>query len=308
MTESIIFVGTPANAASTLRNLLSAGIEVELVITREDAPSGRKGVITQSPVAVVALEHSIELLKTNRFDAQTIDRLKRSKSQLAIVVAFGVILPKAALESLSRGWFNLHYSLLPAYRGAAPVQHALLKGESDTGVTLFKLDEGLDTGPILAQLPVLIHPNDNAASLLQRLTELGSTLLIQEIPRIFSSLELSLADQVGTPSYAPKLLRADGKLDFSKSAHVLSAQIAACTPEPGAWCEVDGSILKITSARVFATKVDLQPGQTQLVDSNVICGCASSSALELLEVHPAGKSAMEANAWFRGKKTEIGLR
>jgi len=306
MTESIIFAGTPANAAATLRALLSAGVEVELVITRKDAPTGRKGLMTASPVAMVAQEHSIGLIKANSFDYETIERLRASRSQLAIVVAFGVILKKDALESLSRGWFNLHYSLLPAYRGAAPVQHALLQGEAETGVTLFRLDEGLDTGPIVAQVATLVHPSENSADLLLRLTELGSTLLIQEIPKLFSSLEVSLSDQKGRPSYAPKLNRADGRLDFSKSATYLSQQIAACTPEPGAWCELDGSVLKISSARALGVTMGLAPGETRLIGGRIVSGCANSS-LELLEVHPAGKNAMTASSWFRGKQTDVRL-
>jgi methionyl-tRNA formyltransferase len=307
MTSSIIFAGTPANAAQTLQGLVSAGIEIELVITRPDAPFGRNRIVTPSPVALVALENGIPIIKTNIIDEETIEILKNSSSQLAIVVAFGVILKQAALDCVEKGWFNLHYSLLPAFRGAAPVQHAILSGASETGVTLFKIDSGLDTGPILAQVPALIEINDTTDSLLSRLTDLGVSLLLQELPGLFSERHPILTPQVGLASSAPKLSREDGKLSFDRTAKKLADQVAACHSEPGAWCYLNDEVLKIISARVFESTSSLAPGETISIGDIVVCGCADSSSLELLEVQPAGKSAMSASAWLRGKHSDVRL-
>jgi len=307
MTESIIFAGTPANAAQTLKGLVSAGIEIEYVITRPDAPFGRNRIVTPSPVAIVALENGIPIIKTSIIDEETIEILKNSSSQLAIVVAFGVILKQAALDCLDKGWFNLHYSLLPAFRGAAPVQHAILSSASETGVTLFKIDSGLDTGPLLAQVPALIEVNDTTDSLLSRLTDLGVSLILQELPGLFSERQPALVPQLGLASLAPKLRREDGRLSFDRPASKLAGQVAACHSEPGAWCHLDDEVIKIISARVFESTSSLAPGETVFIGNRVVCGCADSSSLELLEVQPAGKSAMSASAWLRGKHSDVRL-
>ncbi len=307
MTDSIIFAGTPENAAQTLRALVEAGIEVELVLTRPDAPAGRKRLLTPSPVALVASELGIETLKINKVDSATIRILSEAQSQIAIVVAFGVLLSKSAIESLDSGWFNLHYSLLPAFRGAAPVQHAILNGECETGVTVFKIDEGLDTGPIVAMARTTINPYETSKRLLSRLTEIGISLLRQEIPKLFSGVELQLSGQTGSATYAPKLTREDARIDFLNSALLECQRIQATNPEPGAWCKLDGENLKIIESRISEHQ-GLRPGQVQLVNGKVVCGFSGERALEFIEVQPAGKSIMLAADWLRGRKMEVWLQ
>ena len=184
VTESLIFTGTPANAAATLKYLVQQGFEISLVITRPDAPVGRKRVVTPSAVAVTAELLGLEVCKTNTIDQAILERIAQTGCDTAVVVAYGALLKPPALEALSNGWFNLHYSLLPQWRGAAPVQHAILAGERSTGVTLFKIDDGLDSGPIVASVPTEIQPGETSERLLARLPALGSTVLSPELPGI----------------------------------------------------------------------------------------------------------------------------
>jgi len=304
MTESIIFAGTPENAAETLRSLVTSGIEVEFVLTRPDAEIGRKRILTPSPVAVAASELGIQTIKTDRIDEDTVSRLRNSSSQLAIIVAYGVLLKSEAIDSLTKGWFNLHYSMLPMLRGAAPVQYALLNGLRETGVTLFKIDEGLDTGAIVAQVPALIEPYETAGSLLSRLTRLGTTLILQELPKIFSGVGLSLTAQSGQPTFAPKLDRQVARIRFDETAENELCRIMATNPEPGAWCLLDGEPFKILDAR---SEQALSPGLGELVllDGRVICGFREGTALQIVTVQPSGKQPMSAVDWIRGRKTKV---
>ena len=301
MTQSIVFAGTPENAATTLRGLVTAGIEVELVLTRPDAPVGRKRIMTPSAVAQAAEELGLPIIKTNKLDSEVIGVLSETRSQLAIVVAFGVILRTEAISSLKLG-----YSVLPQLRGAAPVQHALLNGMQETGVTLFKIDEGLDTGPILSSASAVIEPNDNASSLLNRLTQLGISLLLQELPRLYSAIELNLVTQEGPSSLAPKLTRDLAQIVFSNRAADEFNRIRATNPEPGAWCRVEHESMKILESRLTSDQ-KLAPGEVDIVNGNACCGFGGGTALELILVQPAGKSAMSATDWLRGRKSKVWL-
>ena len=213
MTESLIFAGTPANAAATLEYLVQHGFEISLVITRPDAPFGRKRVLTPSPVAETASKLGLELYKTNKIDDAAISRIIESGCSTAVVVAYGALLKAPALDALSNGWFNLHYSLLPKWRGAAPVQHSILAGDKTTGVTLFKIDEGLDTGAIVASVPTQIQPGETSARLLSRLTDIGCTLLSQELPGVLMGSYL-LTPQAPDENLAsaPKLVREQARV------------------------------------------------------------------------------------------------
>ena len=306
MTDSIIFAGTPHNAADTLRALVAAGVEVEFVLTRTDSPFGRKRVLTPSPVAIAATELGLPVIKANSIDSLVLTHLNSSRSQMAIVVAFGVLLKSEAINSLTKGWFNLHYSLLPALRGAAPVQHALLKGLRETGVTVFKIDEGLDTGPVVATVPSSIEPTDNAGTLLRRLTELGTSLLLQEIPRLLSGVGILLKPQEGVISLAPKLSRQDAKISFETKASLQSNLIRATNPEPGAWCLIENETLKVLEARETESN-RLAQGEVELIEGRVLCGFADGATLQLITVQPAGKTAMNATDWLRGRQGKVWL-
>jgi methionyl-tRNA formyltransferase len=294
---SIVFAGTPENAAVTLRELVRSGTPISLVLTRPDAPVGRKGVITPSPVALVAMEEGIEVIKTNFLDSSSLKRLTDGPFEFAIVVAFGVILRKEALESLPKGWFNLHYSLLPKYRGAAPVQWALINGEAETGVSLFKIDVGLDTGPIVSTAKTQVQPDENAGELLGRLTHLGVSLLLESIPAIASGLHGLEAQDDARSTLAPKLGRTNGELLFSKPATEIYNTVRGVTPEPGAWTTFQGQIFKVLKARIASES--LAPGTLLGSSGRALVGCQSGS-LELIEVQPAGKNRMPASDWLRG--------
>ena len=300
MTESLIFAGTPANAAATLEYLVQHGFEISLVITRPDAPFGRKRVLTPSPVAETASKLGLELYKTNKIDDAAISRIIESGCSTAVVVAYGALLKAPALNALSNGWFNLHYSLLPKWRGAAPVQHSLLAGDKTTGVTLFKIDEGLDTGPIVASVPTQIQPGETSARLLSRLTELGCTLLSQELPGVLLG-SYSLTPQVPDENLAsaPKLGREQARVDWSRGALDIERKVLAMNPEPGAWATLNGETFKIHDAREIAGTESQAVGTVSLAGGRVLVS-TSAGVLELLEVQPSGKQSMPAKDWARG--------
>ncbi len=295
----ILFAGTPETAASVLRGLVASGHEVVAVLTREDAFVGRKKILTPSSVAQVAGELGLPVIKANVINAQVQQQLNETGAELGIIVAYGVILKKAILDLLSQGWFNLHYSLLPKYRGAAPVQRAIEFGESETGITLFKLDEGMDTGPILGSLPVVIEENETSGDLLKRLTSLGITLLNQELPKLYSE-GFSLTEQVGEASYANKPSREDAKIDFGKSAKEISNLVRAFNPEPMAWCLYKDEPFRVLSARVVDVITGPNIGEINNVDGRIVVTCGIGTGLELLEVQPNSKRAMSSQDWYRG--------
>lgn len=295
----ILFAGTPSIAVTVLGALVNAGHEVVGVLTREDSAVGRKRLIAQSAVAEFAATKGIPVIKANQVTDQELTQIGSMKADLAIVVAYGAILKKEVLEALPLGWFNLHFSLLPKYRGAAPVQHALLNGEAETGVTLFKLDKGMDTGLILAQVPTKIELDENAGRLLQRLAHLGVTVLSEELPKIFAGTA-SLSSQTGQVSYAPKLNRVDAQLDFGKSANTVMNLIRAMNPEPMAWALVNDQPLRVLDARFSAHTGEAKPGFIEKSLGNPVVCCGDGGWIELIEVQPAGKKPMAGSDWIRG--------
>ncbi len=303
MDAPIVFAGTPANAARTLENLIECGFRVVLVITRPDAPFGRKRELKASAVSEVAEKFGIPTLKTNKLDAAAIDRVKDSAATLGIVVAYGSLLKKPALDALELGWFNLHYSLLPSLRGAAPVQQSLINGDTETGVTLFQIDEGMDTGPIVGGLQTTINPDETAGVLLQRLTELGCTLLSATIPAIAGGIATFTA-QVGPTSFAPKISREDARINWNAPAKSIESLIRGCNPEPGAWTQLSGESFKVLQARALPDTAQLKPGEIETTGGKVLVGTADGVLL-LKEVQPASKRAMDATEWARGLSKEM---
>jgi len=303
MDAPIVFAGTPANAARTLEHLIENGFRVVLVITRPDAPFGRKRELRPSAVAEVSEKFGIPTLKTNKLDAAAIDRVKDSGGTLGIVVAYGSLLKKPALEALELGWFNLHYSLLPNWRGAAPVQQSLINGDSETGVTLFQIDEGMDTGPIVDALQTTINPDETAGVLLKRLTELGCTLLSASIPAISAGIA-TLKEQQGQASLAPKISREDARIDWNTPAKGIESLIRGCNPEPGAWTLLSGESFKVLRARALPDTAPLRPGVIEVTGGKVLVGTVDG-ALLLKEVQPASKRAMDATEWARGLSKEM---
>lgn len=297
----ILFAGSPDNAALVLSELIQKGVEIGAVLTRTDSPQGRKRVLTETPVAAIAAANGIPVIKSNVVDQAVLDEIKAQGIELAVVVAFGVLLKAAAIDALSQGWFNLHFSILPKYRGAAPVQRALMDGAAESGVTLFKIDEGLDTGPVVSTLPVMISPDETADDLLTRMSLLGASVIAESLPMLRSGIA-KLTEQVGEPSFAAKLGRADGQLSFQESNLKTYSRYRAVTSEPGAWATIEGVAVKLIGMRFSNEDLGLSSGEISTKDSKVLVQCGSGM-LELVQVQPAGKSAMAAGDWFRGLRS-----
>jgi methionyl-tRNA formyltransferase len=247
---------------------------------------------------VVADSLGIRVLKTTKLDAAALEIVRESGARLGVVVAFGAILRTDALDALDLGWFNLHYSLLPSWRGAAPVQHALLNSEKITGVTLFRIDEGLDTGDIVNQVAVPIEVTDNSASLLTRLTGIGTSLLLQEIPKLLAGMAKFQPQSVSGVCLAPKPTRIDARLGATEPASLLLAKVRAFNPEPGAWLLWQGQPFKVLEAATAPESI-VPIFRVQALGEAILVG-TQKGALRLIEVQPAGKSAMPASDWFRG--------
>lgn len=303
----VIFAGTPHNAADTLIALHKSGIEIVGVLTRTDAPVGRKKVLTQSPVAEAASTLGVPVIKANQVDHETLEKISALKPELGVVVAYGTFLSSEVLNSLPKGWINLHYSLLPALRGAAPVQHALLQGLSTTGVTAFQLDQGMDTGPILIQVPTTVEPNENSGRLLSRLTDLGISALLEVIPAIAAGIALAKPQDSANASFAPKINRVDAQIDWSESAIRIEQKVRAMNPEPVAWTYLDTESFRILEAFAHSSSVlSATVGSLQLIEGKVLVQ-TSSGSLELTTVQPTGKNEMSAADWFRGLKNKESL-
>ncbi|PSS45291.1 methionyl-tRNA formyltransferase [Arthrobacter woluwensis] len=294
----VLFAGTPAVAVPSLDRLLEAGFEVVGVLTRPDAPLGRKRILTPSPVAQRAEELGLEVIKASRITPEVTDQIVATGADVGAIVAFGGLVPQSALGALEHGWINLHFSLLPAWRGAAPVQHALINGDDVLGASTFQLEAGLDTGPVFGTMTETARPDDTSGVVLERLAASGAVLLAQTLSAIAAG-RAEARPQEGTPTLAPKLTLEDGRLDWSQPALSLHRRARGVTPEPGAWTELDGQRFKIGSLALRPDVRDLAPGTLRLVGKSVVVG-TGSHGLELLEVQPSGKRMMSARDWARG--------
>jgi methionyl-tRNA formyltransferase len=306
----IVFAGTPANAAQTLRALANSPFEVVAVLTRKDAPVGRKRILTPSAVAEAASELGIPLIKANRVDESVRSEIQATGAELGIIVAYGALLDQTALDSLDKGWINLHYSLLPKWRGAAPVQRAIIAGDRETGVTLFQLDKGMDTGAVHLQIPTVIEPDESTAELLPRLTELGISGLLELLPRVASGLAMAVDQDpellISLPT-ADKLTRDDARVDWHRNAVELENHVRGLNPEPMAWTTLEDEAFRIIEARALgATDWQTLTGEDDLVGAvrvdreRVLVTCGNGTLLELKTVQPAGKKVMSASDWARG--------
>ena len=294
----VLFAGTPAVAVPSLDALVKAGFEVAAVLTRPDAPVGRKRVLTPSPVAARAADLGIEVIHAARVDAEATARISGVNPDVAASVAYGGLVPPAARAIPRHGWINLHFSLLPAWRGAAPVQRAIMAGDDVTGAVTFQLEEGLDTGPVFGTLTESVGPEDTAGELLERLSHSGAVLLAQTL----SAIEAGKAfpqPQAGEVSHAPKLTLEDGHLQWNHPALAIGRQARGVTPEPGAWTFLDGQRVKLEPVRLRPDVTGLAPGTLFLEGKSVLVG-TGSHAVELTRIQPAGKKMMAAADWARG--------
>ncbi|MFM1973181.1 MAG: hypothetical protein RLZZ345_265 [Actinomycetota bacterium] len=307
----IVFAGTTDNAVEVLRYLIKdANCEVVGVLTREDAPVGRSKQLTPSPVAEFASNTGLPVIRSNRIDGDVNNQISMLNADLGVVVAYGALLKRETLDLPKKGWINIHYSLLPELRGAAPVQHALMNCQSETGITIFQLDEGMDTGPIHAQLKTRIESTEAAGELLSRLTRLAITMIDEVLAKISAGFEQP-EQQVGRPSFAPKLTRPLARIDFEKSAIELEGLVRGCNPEPMAWAELHGEPLRVLRARALdrlqLETPGLAPGTVAKLGERIVVVAAKETLLELLEVQPASKRIMSAADWHRGQSGSVKL-
>jgi methionyl-tRNA formyltransferase len=294
----VLFAGTPAVAVPSLNALVEAGFDVVAVLTRPDAPIGRKRVLTPSPVAARAAELGIDVIRASRVDAEATARIAEAAPDVAAIVAYGGLVPPAALGIPRHGWVNLHFSLLPAWRGAAPVQRAVMAGDDITGAVTFQLEEGLDTGPVFGTLTETVGQEDTAGELLERLSRSGAVLLAQTLSAIQAG-KASAVPQSGDVSLAPKLTLEDGRLNWTHPALAISRQARGVTPEPGAWTILGGQRVKLEPVRLRSDVDGLAPGAVSLHGKSVLVG-TGSHAVELTRIQPAGKKMMSAADWARG--------
>jgi methionyl-tRNA formyltransferase len=295
----VLFAGTPAVAVPSLDALIGAGFDVVAVLTRPDAPTGRKRVLTPSPVAARAGELGLDVIHAAKVDADVTARIAAARPDVAAIVAYGGLVPRAALDIPRHGWINLHFSLLPAWRGAAPVQRAVIAGDDITGAVTFQLEEGLDTGPLIGTLTEQVRPDDTAGTLLERLSHSGSVLLAQTLSAIDSGAA-SPQPQQGEVSLAPKLTLEDGRIDWSEPALAIGRRARGVTPEPGAWTTLDGQRMKIEPVLLRPEQPALPPGHLAMDGKRVLVG-TGSHPVELVRVQPAGKKMMSAADWARGQ-------
>lgn len=303
-----VFAGTPEVASVALRRLLESSHEVVGVITRPDARSGRGRTVAQSPVALMAAEAGIEVMKpTSLRDPGSLQWLQARQPDVAPIVAYGGLVPPAALVIPPSGWVNLHFSLLPRWRGAAPVQHAIWRGDEVTGASTFLLEEGLDTGPVFGSVIEEIAPDDTAGSLLARLADVGADLLVDTLDLIAAGAAAAVA-QTGEASHAPKLTVEDAAVRWDVPAFAVDRQVRACTPAPGAWTSVEGERLGLGPVQVLPGDVDreLAPGHVLVGKRDVIVGTLTDP-VRLGLVRPAGKREMSAADWARGARIESGV-
>jgi methionyl-tRNA formyltransferase len=296
----IVFGGTPDVAIPSLDALADSRHELAAVVTRPDAPSGRGKRLTASPVAQRATELGIEVLKPQRpRDEEFATRLAQIAPECCPVVAYGALLPQRVLDIPRHGWVNLHFSLLPAWRGAAPVQHAILAGDQMTGATTFQIVLELDAGPIFATVTEPIRPDDTAGALLHRLSLSGARLLVDTLDRIEDGT-LTPTPQPETDaqvSYASKINVEDARIDWTQPAEVVDRLVRACAPAPGAWTTFRGERFKINSALI--SDAVLSPRVMEITKRSVRVG-TGTRALQLGEVQAGGKKPMTAADWARG--------
>src|SRR5271165_2808775 len=303
----LVFAGTPDTAVPSLDALLKSRHEVAAVITRPDAKAGRGLRVGRSPVAERAAEAGVDVLTPARPSGPDfLTLLREIGPDCCPVTAYGALLPQAALDIPAHGWVNLHFSLLPAWRGAAPVQHAILHGDDVTGATTFRIVRELDAGPVYGMLTEPIRPDDSAGDLRSRLSFAGAELLVATLDGIESGELEPRPQPADGVSLAPKITTADAEINWRLPAVGVSRLIRACTPAPGAWTQLRGVRVKlgpVSAPAETAGAGSLGPGELQVLGSRVLVGTATSP-VELGEVQQDGKRRMPADDWARGLRLD----
>ncbi|MDN4474467.1 methionyl-tRNA formyltransferase [Demequina sp. SYSU T00192] len=299
----LIFAGTPEIAVPTLAALEGAGHEIVAVLTQPDARGKRGRTLHPSPVKAYALERGLDVWTPEKASApEVVARIEELEVDAAAVVAYGQILRPALLAAVRLAWVNLHFSVLPAWRGAAPVQRAIMGGDDVTGASTFVIEKGLDTGPVIGTLTERIRATDTAGDLLERLATLGAPLMVQSLEALDSGIARPAAQGEEDVSYAAKLTREDAYVRWDLAAHVVDRRIRGCTPAPGAWTTLpDGSVAKLGPVSPRLQRSGTAPGQVRFEEGEVLIG-TGTDPVALGWIAPAGKKPMDAAAWWRGAR------
>jgi methionyl-tRNA formyltransferase len=303
----VVFFGSPDFAVPSLRALVGEGFNVRAVVTQPDRPTGRsRSTATPTPVKAAATAEGLDVLQPEKpTDAAFLQRLRDLAPDVGVVVGYGHILRTELLTLPRRGMVNVHPSLLPALRGAAPIEWTILQGIENTGVTIMQLDEGMDSGPILHQLPHRVAPGTTAGELGEHLAEMGAQALIEALA-LWEQDGLKLVSQnAAHATYAPKLTREVAHLDWTKPADVVARQTLALDPKPGAWTTHEGKEVKVFVGRALPGSGT--PGEVTEAAARLVIA-AGEGLVEIAEVQPAGKERMPAGDWVRGRGTAVGRR
>lgn len=301
----VIFMGTPDFAVETLEAVLEAGHEVMLVVTQPDKPKGRGKAMQYPPVKECALKHNLPVFQPKRIrEEESLELLDKYEADLYVVVAFGQILPKALLEKPGFGCINVHASLLPKYRGAAPIQWAVIDGEEKSGVTIQQMDEGIDTGAVLASTELLLDKAETGGSLFERLAKAGAELCVETMKAIEEGTVIPQKQDESQATHAKMLTKQLGNIDWNKPAVELERLIRGLNPWPSAYTYMDGRVLKIWKARVEADREGLMPGQAVMLDGKALFVQTGAGSLLLEEVQLEGKKRMKTEDFLRGCRVE----
>ena len=297
----LVFAGTPAVAVPSLEAIAASRHELVAVVTRPDAPSGRGRRLVRSEVGAWADERDVEVLTPERpKDPEFLSHLAELAPDCVPIVAYGALVPPSALTIPARGWVNLHFSLLPVWRGAAPVQRAVLNGDEFTGASVFELEKGLDTGPVYGTLTEPIRPTDTSGELLDRLAIAGARLLVDVLDAMEDGTVTAVPQEAEGMTYAAKLTVEDAAVRWAEPAFAVDRRIRACTPAPGAWTTFRGERVKLGPVTLAAADAgELAPGHLRVERNRVLAGTATGPVI-LGQVRAAGKKPMAADAWARG--------
>ena len=307
----IVYMGTPDFAVPPLRSLLNTEYEVAAVVTQPDKPKGRGKALMPTPVKEEALKHGIPVYQPEKVrEPGFVEKLRELKPDLIVVAAFGQIIPESVLNMPKFGCINIHASLLPKYRGAAPIQYAVIDGEKESGVTIMKMGKGLDTGDMIARTEVPLAKDETGGSLFEKLSSAGARLLVETLPDIFAGTAVYEKQPEESPTpYAAMITKKMGLIDFSNSAEERERLVRGLYPWPGAYTLLNGKNLKIWKAEADMTQAEKNiPGTVVRADEEGICVACGTGRLILKEVQLEGKKRMDSASFLRGCKVEPGTR
>jgi methionyl-tRNA formyltransferase len=305
----LLFMGTPDFAATILERILQTEHEVIGVVTQPDKEKGRKKEISVPPVKEMALKHNLTVFQPNKVkDGQFLQTLSELAPEVIVVAAFGQILPKALLDIPIKGCINVHASLLPKYRGAAPIQYSILDGEEETGITIMHMDVGIDTGDIILQKRLPIAPEETGGSLFDKMAELGKELLVEALQKIENKTAERIPQDNESATYVKMISKEMGRIDFTQPAIKIERLIRGLNPWPSAYTYLDGKTLKIWKAGVKETETSAVPGEVINVNKDSIDVMTGDGALEIKELQLEGKKRMTADAFLRGYPIQQGKK